>query len=78
VKYPDGAEARVGDRVELWDGNVGVVVCSADTNEYSASYPKQVWAQLGEGVLILSEKAGLIHYKEAESTMRLLSRPAGN
>ena len=36
------------------------------------------WEQLGKGVLILSEKAGLIHYKEPESAMRLLSRPAGN
>ena len=74
MKYPEGAEARVGDRVELWDGNVGVVVCSMDTNEYSASYPQDAWEQLGAGVLILSEKAGLIHYKEPERTMRLLSR----
>lgn len=78
MRYPDGVEARIGDRVELWEGNVGVVVCSIDTNEYSASYPQEVWEQLGEGVLILSDKAGLIHYVEPESTMRLLSRPASN
>ena len=78
MKYPEGVEARIGDRLELWEGNVGVVVCSIDANEYSAAYPREVWAQLGEGVLILSEEAGLIHYKEPESTMRLLSRPAGN
>ena len=78
MKYPDGAEARIGDRVELWDGNVGVVVCSIDTNEYSASYPQGARGQLGTGVLIMSEKAGLIHYKEPERTMRLLSRQTGN
>jgi len=78
VKYPEGAEARIGDRVELWDGNFGVVVCSIDTNEYSESYPQDVWQQLGAGVLILSEQAGLIHYKEPESRMRLLSRQTGN
>jgi hypothetical protein len=74
MKYPDGTEARIGDQVELWDGNAGTVVCSIDTNEYSAAYPKDAWEQLGAGVLILSEKAGLIHYKEPEPTMRLLSR----
>jgi hypothetical protein len=74
MKYAEGAEARLGDRVELWDGNVGVVVCSIDTNEYSASYPREAWAQLGAGVLILFEKAGLIHYEVPERTMRLLSR----
>jgi hypothetical protein len=74
MKYPEGAEVRMGDRVELWDGNAGVVVCSIDSNEYSVSYPQAAWAQLGKGVLILSEKAGLIHYEEPERTMRLLSR----
>jgi hypothetical protein len=78
MKYPDGAEARTGDHVELWNGNVGVVVCSIDTNEYSAAYPKDAWEQLGAGVLILSEKAGLIHYREPETTMRLLRRQAGD
>ena len=74
MKYPDGAEARIGDHVELWDDNLGIVVCSIDTNEYSTAYPRDAWAQLGAGVLILSERAGLIHYMEPEATMRLLSR----
>jgi hypothetical protein len=78
MKYPDGAEARMGDRVELWEGNIGVVVCSIDTNEYSAAYTQDDCEQfLGAGVLILSEAAGLIHYKEPETTMRLLSRQHG-
>ncbi len=75
MKYPDGTEAHIGDRVELWDGNVGVVVFSIDTNEYSEAYPEDKWKEfLGSGVMISSEKAGLIHYKEPERTMRLLSR----
>jgi hypothetical protein len=78
MKYPDGAEARMGDRVELWEGNIGIVVCSIDTNEYSAAYPRDAWERLGPGVLVLSEAAGLIHYKEPETKMRLLSRPPGN
>lgn len=78
MNYPEGAEVRMGDRVELWEGNVGVVVCSIDTHEYSARYPQDAWEQLGAGVLVLSEKAGLIHYKEPERTMRLLSRQAGD
>jgi len=41
MKYPDGQEARLGDRVELWDQNEGTVVCSLDTNEYSPDYPRE-------------------------------------
>jgi hypothetical protein len=76
MKYPDGGEVHLGDRVELWDGNIGVVVCSIDAKEYSAGYPGDQWEYLGKGVLILSEKAGLIHYDEPERTLRLLSRGA--
>ena len=48
---------------------------SIDTNEFSEAYPKAQWEEfLGSGVMILSENAGLIHYKEPEATMRLLSR----
>lgn len=74
MRYPDGQEARLGDRVELWIGNEGTVVCSIDTGEYQSEYPKEQWAYLGEGVLVLSEKGGLVHYKVPEPTMRLLSR----
>jgi hypothetical protein len=74
VEYPDGQEVRLGDTVELWSGNTGRVVCSIDTGEYSDDYRKDHWASLGSGVLVLSEKAGLIHYIEPEKTMRLLGR----
>jgi hypothetical protein len=76
MRYPDGGEVRLGDRITLWDGNEGTVVCSIDTGEYSLSYPKEHWDYLGSGVLVLSEKAGLIHYREPERTMRLLKRGA--
>jgi hypothetical protein len=46
MKYPDGQEARLGDRVELWEQNEGAVVCSLDTNEYSADYPREHWQVL--------------------------------
>jgi len=74
MKYPDGQDVKLGDRVELWAGNQGTVVCSIDTGEYSAAHPKENWAYLGRGIVVLSEKAGLIHYAEPEPTMRLLKR----
>ena len=74
MKYPDGQEVRLGDRVELWDGNWGTVVCSIDTDEYAAAYPKVQWDYLGRGIVVLSEKAGLVHYSEPEQNMRLIKR----
>jgi hypothetical protein len=80
VKYPNGDVARLGDRVRLWYGEPGKpdaegeVVCSIDTDEYLPSYPRDEWAYLGKGILVLSPQAGLIHYIEPEPRMELLER----
>jgi hypothetical protein len=31
MRYPDGQEIRLGDRMKLWDGSEAIVVCSIDT-----------------------------------------------
>jgi hypothetical protein len=74
MQYPDGQLARLGDVIEVWSGNKGVVVCSLDTGEYTSSYPESDWQHLQRGVLVESEAAGLIHYIQPEKTMRLISR----
>ena len=76
MKYPDGREVKLSDQVELWSGNQGRVVCSIDAGEYAAGYPKEQWAYLGRGIVVLSEKAGLVHYTEPEPRMRLVKRNA--
>ncbi len=77
MKYPSGEEVRLGDRVKLWEGCLGVVVASLDQNEYAASYPRAEWEYLKSGVLIESDKAGLIHYLEPEKTLELVERASG-
>ncbi|BCM18781.1 hypothetical protein [Mesorhizobium sp. J8] len=74
MNYPDGILARLGDQIFVWEGNEGVVVCSMDTDEYSEEYPKEAFGYLERGIMVLSEKAGLIHYVEPEASMRLLER----
>ena len=74
MRYPDGQEVRVGDKVQCWEGCTGVVVASMDAGEYSAEHSREAWGYLGKGVMINTDKAGLIHYTEPEPTMVLLSR----
>ena len=74
MRYPDGQIVRLGDKVRLWAGADGVVVCSLDTQEYSAEYPEAEWGYLKSGVLIRSDAAGLIHYPQPEPTLHLLER----
>ncbi len=77
MKYLDGQEVKVGDKVQLWNGCYGIVVCSMDTNEYTAAYPKEEWGYLKSGVMIKTDKAGLIHYIEADEDLQLLERAGG-
>jgi hypothetical protein len=76
MKYPDGQEVRLGDIVALGKDR-GVVACSIDTREYNAAYPRAQWSYLNSGVLIEFHSCGLIHYKEPESDLRLITRASG-
>ena len=74
MRYPDGQDVKLGDKVQLWAGSEGIVVCSLDTQEYSAEYPEAEWRYLKTGVLIRSDAAGLIHCLEPESGFQLIER----
>lgn len=74
MNYADGQQIRLNDRVELWEGNQGTVVCSLDTWEFSEAYPEAEWVYLNVGILIASEQAGLLHFTEPENSLRLVSR----
>jgi hypothetical protein len=74
MKYPDGQHVRLGDKVKLWAGAEGVVVCSIDTGEFSDTFPKKEWEYLKKGVIVSSPQAGLIHYIDPEATMELVQR----
>lgn len=74
MNYNDGERVMVGDRVKLWEGCFGIVVCSIDDDEYTADYRREDWSYLRSGVLVNSEQGGLIHYLEPESTFELVER----
>lgn len=74
MKYCDGKEVRIGDRVQLGDDVGGVVVCSIDTDEYTGEHPKEKWSYLKRGFVVEFPKFGVIHYEEAEEDLILLRR----
>jgi hypothetical protein len=74
MKYADGKEARLGDRVTLGDGAEGAVVVSIDTDEYAIGHPKSQWAYLKHGIMVEFPEYGLIYYEEVEPDLRLVER----
>jgi hypothetical protein len=62
MKYRDGTEIHLNDKVIFEDGSSGIVLISIDLEEYSPVYTKNEWAYLESGVMVLSESCGLIHY----------------
>lgn len=74
MRYSNGNEVLLGDRVKLGRDNGGIVVCSIDRDEYSPDHTREQWAYLKKGVMIHFPHYGLIHYEEPESDLVLLAR----
>ena len=70
----NGQEVRLGDRVKLWDGEHGTIMCSIDAGEYSTDYPEAEWSYLKSGVLIKSDTLGLFHYTEPDEHFEVVGR----
>jgi hypothetical protein len=74
MRYPDGQDVRVGDRVKLGEDDRGIVVASIDTDEYSEAHPRAQWGYLKRGVMIEFPMHGLIHYETPEKDLELVER----
>jgi hypothetical protein len=72
MKYLNGQDVAVGDRVKLWDDRYGVVVCSPDSKEFTAEYPKSDWGYLKSGILIQTDSGELFHYTEPDEDFELI------
>jgi hypothetical protein len=74
MRYADGRDIKLGDKVELWNGCFGEVVCSIDTDEYSEEFSRSDWSYLRSGVVIRTESKGVIHYIEPDEDLKLMKR----
>jgi hypothetical protein len=67
MRYPDGSEAKLGDRLRIFDGDCGYVVASIDTGQYSQEFSKRDWAYLKEGIMVKTDKGALVHLDSSHS-----------
>ena len=74
MQYPDGKPVRVGDRVRLESDAEGRVVCDFDHDEHDVGFARSEWQYLKKGVLIETEKFGLIHLPEDDPGLELIER----
>jgi hypothetical protein len=75
VKYSDGNEAWVGDRITIDGRYLGHVVACIDRGEYSPEHPKEQWGYLAKGIMVNTDFGGLVHYPDgAHEHMVLVAR----
>jgi len=74
MKYEDGKQVLLGDKVHLDGGITGTVMCSIDDGIYTSEYLESQWEYLKKGVMVFSEQAGLIHYAEWNEDCMLIER----
>jgi hypothetical protein len=68
---------RIGDRIKTNDGMSGVVVCNISYDEYTSDDPKEAWSWMGEGIVVLTEEAGLVRYTAFEGLEIIASEGPG-
>jgi hypothetical protein len=77
MKYKNGEQVKLRDKV-LIDGKYhGEVVANMDGPEYSEEEPEEKWGYLGSGVMINTDFGGLVHYQQESlesEEIELLSR----
>jgi hypothetical protein len=74
MRYLNGPEARLGDRVRIKDTNGTVVIC-VDTDEYHPDFSRDEWGDLlQDGVLVEFEVWGLVHCIEPDEDLEFCAR----
>ncbi|MEO8308856.1 MAG: hypothetical protein ABI616_12535 [Pseudomonadota bacterium] len=74
MKYADGRELRVGDRVKVGAVDGGVVVASIDTGQFTDAQARTQWRFLKKGAVVMLPAAGLVYRKDLGSDIRLMQR----
>jgi len=64
MKYPDGKEAQLGDRVKFSNGDTGTIVFSIDTGEFSKDFHEEDWRNIKKGVMVRTDNGALVHYED--------------
>jgi hypothetical protein len=67
-----GRLIRLGNRVSIGNGLDGVVVFSIDTDEFSTEFPKDKWVYLGRGIMVETERVGLVHLGETGEDVEII------
>lgn len=74
MKYFDGKEICIGDKLIIEKDCDGTVVCVFDTEKFSNKFPKEEWGYLREGFLVSSPQMGLVHYPKITEEIKLIER----
>lgn len=69
MRYENGSVIQPGDIVEIDGKYSGQVVASMDTSQYLPG--EEAWAYLAEGIMVMTNFAGLVHYT-SQATDRLV------
>ena len=74
MKYSNGEEIKLGDRVKLGDDNNGLIIgLLGDKIGLDDDFIGQ-WGHLEKGFIAKFPQYGLIHYEKAEADLELVSR----
>ena len=62
MKDINGLKIQIHDQVSMIGSDRGLVVCDLDNCQFTESFPEDEWEYMKVGIMVDSEKAGLMHF----------------
>jgi hypothetical protein len=72
MRDADGTLIKLGHHLAIGSGLEGVVVFSIDSDEFAPDFAKAEWAYLGRGVMVRTDRAGLVWLPDADADIRVI------
>jgi len=76
MHYTDGKEVKLGDLIRFADRELGEVVFSLDTNEFSVEFPMKEWEYLKRGVMVRMSSGNMFHFTDFSNEEAILESRA--
>lgn len=65
MRDKNAKSVKLGDRIRISNGDLALVVISADSDEYSSEFPRSECSFVAKGILVKTDSGALVQLDES-------------
>lgn len=62
MRYSDNSEVRLGDEIEIANGERAIVVFISDSLKVNEQYPKSDWQSVKDAILVETQSGAVVEF----------------